>query len=115
MSLGEIRLNWHYVIWYRNFTTLVVSLILPFALLAYWNLKTLAVIRRRRRLRNRPYLPRYFNANGQAGTNSMNSEEQAEPVINVLSPEVAVAAVISLNAGTIVAEARQSSTSTLGN
>ena len=54
MVLNPIRLNWHYVIWYKNFTVLLVSLIFPFGLLAYWNFNTLAVMSRRRRLKNRP-------------------------------------------------------------
>ena len=52
----SIRGNWHYVIWYRNLTLTSVSLLVPFVLLAYWNLNTLLVIRRRQRLRNRPYI-----------------------------------------------------------
>ena len=56
LVLNPIRLNWHYVIWYKNFTVLLVSLILPLTLLAYWNFNTLAVMARRRRLRNRPTL-----------------------------------------------------------
>ena len=54
MVLSPIRLNWHYVIWYRNFAGLMVSLVVPFTLLAYWNFNTLSVLLRRRRLRNRP-------------------------------------------------------------
>ena len=49
-----IRLNPHYVIWYKNVATLFVSLLIPFAFLAYWNLNTACVLRRRRRLQNRP-------------------------------------------------------------
>ena len=52
----SIRGNWHYVIWYRNLTLTSVSLLVPFVLLAYWNLNTLLVMRRRQRLRNRPYV-----------------------------------------------------------
>ena len=52
----SIRGNWHYVIWYRNLTLTSVSLLVPFVLLAYWNLNTLLVMRRRQRLRNRPYI-----------------------------------------------------------
>ena len=57
LVLNSIRLNWHYVIWYKNFTVLLVSLVIPFSLLAYWNFNTLAVMSRRRRLRNRPTIP----------------------------------------------------------
>ena len=56
LELNPIRLNWHYVIWYKNFTVILVSLVLPLTLLAYWNFNTLAVMSRRRRLRNRPTL-----------------------------------------------------------
>ena len=59
LAINPIRLNWHYVIWYKNFTVILISLVIPFVLLAYWNLNTLAVMIRRRRLRNRPaYSPR---------------------------------------------------------
>ena len=49
-----IRLNPHYVIWYKNVATLLVSLLIPFAFLAYWNLNTACVLWRRRRLQHRP-------------------------------------------------------------
>ena len=56
MKINPIRLNWHYIIWYKNFTVILISLIVPFVLLAYWNVNTLAVMTRRRRLKNRPKL-----------------------------------------------------------
>ena len=56
MKINPIRLNWHYIIWYKNFTVILISLIVPFVLLAYWNANTLAVMLRRRRLKNRPKL-----------------------------------------------------------
>ena len=56
LTINPIRFNWHYVIWYKNVTVILISLILPFILLAYWNMKTVAVMVRRRRLKNRPSL-----------------------------------------------------------
>ena len=56
-----IRFNNHYVLWYRNFAVLIVSLIIPLVLLAYWNFNTLFVMMRRRRLRNRPSRPGSWN------------------------------------------------------
>ena len=53
MELGTIRFNWHYVIWFRNVTMIMVSLLLPLGLMTHWNLKTLSIIRRQRRLKNR--------------------------------------------------------------
>ena len=53
--MKNLRLNPHYVIWYKNVATVVVSLIIPFVLLVYWNLNTFAVLWMRRRLRNRPF------------------------------------------------------------
>ena len=43
-DVSELRLNPHYVIWYKNFVTLLATLIIPFALLAYWNYMTAKVI-----------------------------------------------------------------------
>ena len=91
MMLEKIRLNWHYVIWYKNFTALIASLVVPFALLAYWNINTFAVIRMRRRLRNRPFLPLADNEVGQ-GLISDNFEGP-----NLFTAEIAIE---SLNNGT---------------
>ena len=98
MMPGPIRLNWHYVIWFKNFMTLFATLILPFILLAYWNCKTLSVIRRRRRMRNRPGLPSYVQVQ-----RFQHSEEEAGDSI---TPETAV---VSLNQGTFVAKPRVNS------
>ena len=83
MVLNPIRLNWHYVIWYKNFTVIFVSLIVPFALLAYWNFNTLAVMSRRRRLKNRPTMSNYdaiaaalqnvHNTSPNSGTRSIST------------------------------------------
>lgn len=104
MILKPIRLNWHYVIWYRNFTALIVSLVVPFVLLAYWNFNTFSVIRRRRRLRNRPYLP--SNNNSGQGDGSVNSENP-----NQLTPQRAN---VVLNSGNLAAKPRHPSTSEQG-
>ena len=99
MTVGWIRLNWHYVIWFKNFTTLLASLILPFAFLAYWNCKTLSVLRRRRRLRNRPCLPSLLQ-----GQRFQNSEEEEQG--DLISPETAA---VSLNQGAFIPAPRASS------
>ena len=99
MTVGKIRLNWHYVIWFKNFTTLFATLVLPFALLAYWNCKTLSVLRRRRRMRNRPFLPSELTIQLQR---LQNSEEGEAPI----TPETAV---VSLNQGTFIPASRASS------
>ena len=106
MVLSPIRLNWHYVSWYRNFAALIVSLVVPFTLLAYWNFNTFSVLLRRRRLKNRPS---HLSANGgwshyeQCPTNSANPTG--------ILPELAVA---SLNASTVVPHTRTNSTSAQG-
>ena len=55
LKMKNLRFNPHYVIWYKNVAIVVVSLILPFALLAYWNFNTFRVLWMRRRMRNRPF------------------------------------------------------------
>ena len=55
LHMENLRLNLHYVVWYKNVATLLVSVVIPFTLLVYWNLNTVAIIVRRRRLRNRPF------------------------------------------------------------
>lgn len=68
---------------------------------------TLAVIRRRRRLRNRPYLPFKRNSS-RSGDVDVNSDE-LHP--NPVSPE---AAVVNLNAGAVVTNSRSNSSSNIG-
>ena len=82
MVVDPIRLNWHYVIWYRNFAGMLVSLVLPFTLLAYWNFNTLSVLLRRRRLRNRP---RQVLANGSQINHAIH-----QPNPTGMPPELAV-------------------------
>ena len=62
-NVHPIRFNNHYILWYRNVAVLIVSLIIPLVLLGYWNLNTLIVMMRRRRLRNRPSIPNNLNVN----------------------------------------------------
>lgn len=66
-----IRFNNHYVLWYRNVAVLIVSLIIPLVLLAYWNFNTLMVMMRRRRLRNRP-----------SSSGSLNVIQKADITVN---------------------------------
>ena len=54
--MEDITLNPHYVIWYKNVATLLVTLLIPLSLLAFWNWNTYDILRRRRRLRGRPIL-----------------------------------------------------------
>ena len=61
LEIHPLRYNNHYVLWYRNIAVLIVTLVIPLVLLAYWNFNTLLVIIRRRRLRNRPSLPDAMN------------------------------------------------------
>ena len=106
MELGTIRFNWHYVIWFRNVTMMLVSLVLPLVLMTYWNLKTLSIIRRRRRLTNRhkEYPPFGANRNGeQSISNQLNDNE--------VTPQ---AAACLLNYGPIVNEPIRNSQSDIG-
>ena len=52
--LADLRLNPHYVMWYKNLATMVVTLLIPLILLGFWNFKTFSVMQRRSRLKNRP-------------------------------------------------------------
>ena len=101
LKINPIRLNWHYIIWYKNFTVISISLIVPFILLAYWNANTLAVMLRRRRLKNRPKL---ISSNTQRSV----TESPDNPTRNVA---VALLNVTSTNP----VDPEPCSTSTLGN
>ena len=52
LVLNPMRLNWHYVIWYKNFFLTIVSLIVPFILLLFWNYHTSKTVIRRDRSRS---------------------------------------------------------------
>ena len=82
-------------------------MLLPFSLLTYWSYMTLAVIRRRRRLRNRPYLP--FKRNSSRSGDVDLISDELHP--NAVSPE---AAVVHLNAGAVVTNSRSNSSSNIG-
>ena len=88
-----MRLNPHYVIWYRNIVVLVVSLIIPLTLLAHWNFSTFSVILRRRRLKNRPSIALAINSLHQTG----NGENIEIPTGSY--PANAIVAVQVLNSG----------------
>ena len=47
LYLEDLRLNPHYVIWYKNVFTVLVTLLIPFGLLAYWNCNTYIILHRR--------------------------------------------------------------------
>ena len=100
LAINPIRLNWHYVIWYKNFTVILVSLVVPFILLAYWNINTLSVMLRRRRLRNRPAL------------NSNNSDRDPSDSPVPINREMAAA---FLNLSNLAANISACSTSRQGN
>ena len=84
----SIRFNNHYILWYRSFAVLIVSLIIPLILLGYWNFNTLLVMIRRRRLRNRP--PNNLNRIGttvvsfnNSGSISSNGTSQATTTLTM--------------------------------
>ena len=54
LHLTPLRLNDHYVIWYKNVASCVVTVLVPFVLLVFWNWNTWQVIQRRQRNRHRP-------------------------------------------------------------
>ena len=84
MVLQPLRLNWHYVIWYKSITSLIASFVVPLTLLAYWNINTFQTMLRRRRLNNRPsglesncHTPSigrsHYNINAQVAVDLLNS------------------------------------------
>lgn len=56
LHLTPLRLNDHYVIWYKNVASCLVTVVVPFVLLVFWNWNTWKVIQRRQRNRHRPTL-----------------------------------------------------------
>jgi len=52
MEMTPLSSNWHYVLWYKNFTVTVVSLILPFMCIGYWVSTTFQIIQQRSRTTN---------------------------------------------------------------
>ena len=99
MVTNPIRLNWHYVIWYRTFIVATVSLIVPFSLLAYWNFNTLAVMIRRRRLRNRPervFRCSLLDCNGRC-RDVTNSNNSTDIQCRAVSPRIMTAVTINMD------------------
>ena len=97
-----IRFNNHYVLWYRNFAVLIVSLIIPLVLLAYWNFNTLFVMMRRRRLRNRPSRPGSMNLI-QMNNIAVNNEGNIAEVIRLSTSSAEQTAENVANGGANVA------------
>ena len=112
LELHPMRLNWHYVIWYRNLTVFLVSAVTPLVLLAYWNFNTLSVMLRRRRLRNRPSI--------SSENNALFSRQESLHASNVngVSEEnvpLRLAALEALNTSSILSNPRRYSRSHQGN
>ena len=82
LTINPIRLNWHYVIWYKNFTVILLSLVVPFILLAYWNGNTLAVMIRRYRLAYRPALRSNIDVRTNLAISLPTNEEVAAALLN---------------------------------
>ena len=55
LTIQPLRINPHYVMWYKNVTTFLLFLFIPLCMLAYLNYNTYEIITRRKRLRNRPF------------------------------------------------------------
>ena len=49
VSHTPLRLNLYHVMWYRGLAEILVSIIMPFCFLAYWNINTARVIQKRTR------------------------------------------------------------------
>ena len=77
-NIHPIRLNKHYILWYRNVAVFIVSLIIPLVLLGYWNFNTLLILMRRRRLRNRPSISNNQNVTLNNGGSSSNGTTQIQ-------------------------------------
>ena len=73
--LKPLRLNWHYVVWYKNVTALVASLFAPLCLMAYWNIRTFQILLRRRYFRTPTPTPNNNSA--------IHSPEDNAPVVAV--------------------------------
>ena len=50
LQVSPLRLNYTYILWYKNIATFVCTMVLPLALLAYWNTKTYRVMMNRPRI-----------------------------------------------------------------
>ena len=108
INLQPIRLNWHYVLWYRNVAVLFLSLVIPLILLAYWNFNTLSVILRRQRMRNRPSICSELPLNARDGL--MNAK-----ISNDSNDSTVGAAIQELNAASLAPDSRRGSRSDQSN
>lgn len=54
LTPSKLRFNQHYVLLYKSLANFVLTMILPFGLLVFYNWRIISVLRRRRRLTNRP-------------------------------------------------------------
>ena len=54
LTPSDLRFNEHYVLYYKNIANFLLTMIFPFTLLAFYNFRIISVLRRRRRLTNRP-------------------------------------------------------------
>ena len=50
LQVSPLRLNYTYILWYKNIATFVCTMVLPLALLAIWNTKTYRVMVNRPRI-----------------------------------------------------------------
>ena len=57
LTISDFRLNPHYVVWYRNLVSFSSTILVPFILLAYWNLSTAIIIKRRNQVSESILLP----------------------------------------------------------
>jgi hypothetical protein len=73
LVLNPIRLNWHYVVWYKNFFVTLVSVIVPFILLLFWNYYTCKTLLRRNRSQN---------AHGVLSNSTTNNHSKAAKLFN---------------------------------
>ena len=93
LKIESIRLNPHYVIWYKSVATVLVSLLIPLCLLAFWNWNIYVVLMRRQRLRNRPFPNKH--PSDQYINSSSSSEERgglaSHSVISTIPATMAVA------------------------
>ena len=47
LQVSSLRLDYHYILWYKNIATFVCTMVVPFVLLPYWNTQTYRVMSKR--------------------------------------------------------------------
>ena len=47
LQVSSLRLDYHYILWYKNIATFACTMVVPFVLLAYWNTQTYHVLSNR--------------------------------------------------------------------